>query len=162
MNPHGHDHDFDERDFDEREWQAQERALREARADLRAPADADDRAPAQYRAIADALRAPPPVSLPASFAADVARRAQARAPAGKPEAGLERWLVRALVAAFALSALLALGAYGTRLLAMLEGDVGAQGMQWLVVLAGCVALSWSMDWLRRRAGHDGSGPLRAA
>lgn len=159
MNPHGHDQDFDERD--EREWQAQERALREARAGLRAPLDADDRVRAQYRAIAEALRAPPPVSLPTGFAADVARLARARAPANAPEAGLERWLVRALVAAFVLSALLALGAYGARLLAMLEDGVGTQGLQWLGVLAGCVALSWSLDWLRRRA-DGGGGSLRAA
>lgn len=153
------EHGFDERGFDEREWQAQERALREARAGVAGPAEAEDPALAQYRAIARTLREPPAVALPAGFAADVARRAQARAAA--PEAGLERWLVRALVAAFAIGALAVLGIYGARLLAALDAAAGAQGMQWLGLLAGCVALSWSFDWLRRRAGGD-DGSLRPA
>ncbi len=155
MNTHGHDHDVDER-----EWQAQERAWRDARTGPAAAVGTDDRAQAGYRAVAHALRRPPPVALPDGFAADLARIAESRAPA--PEAGLERWLVRALVAAFVVSALLALGAYGARLAALLQAAAGAQGLQWLAVLAGCVALSWSLDWLRRRAGDGEGGPLRAA
>jgi hypothetical protein len=151
-------HGFEERGFDEREWQAQERAQREARAGIAGAPEAEEPALAQYRAIARALREPPAVALPAGFAADVARRARARA--AVPDT-FERWLVRALVAAFALGALGALGVYGARVLAALDAAIGAQGVQWLGLAAGCVALSWSFDWLRRRTGGD-DGSLRPA
>lgn len=157
MNRHRNDHD-------EREWQAQERALGEVRAGVQA--SADDITLAQYRDIAKALRQPPQSGLPPDFAASVARLAhQLPASAEHARSKLARSelaLVRALVAIFALSALVALGVYGDRLLAMLQAAAGAAGLQWSLALTACVALSWSLDWLRRRGGgseHDGGGRM---
>jgi hypothetical protein len=152
-------------DHDEREWQVQERALREARDGL--DMSSDDIALAQYRSIALALRQPPHGVLPADFAAGVARFAgegiaSERAAARVDGVVFEQVLVRILSAAFALSALAALGIYGGRLLAMLQSATGNEGLQWTLALAACVGLSWSLEWLRRRSGHGHDGPMRAA
>lgn len=130
------------------------------------PQDAGD---ASYRHIAEALRRPPPVDLPPDFAARVARVAEARAPDRVPESprlessrpkplpqsgAFERTLLRALVFAFALCAVVVGLVYGARVLAQLQAAIGMQGVQWTALLAGCLALSWSFEWLRRRPGDD--------
>jgi hypothetical protein len=35
----------------------------------------------------------------------------------------------------------------------LQAAIGAQGVQWAALLAGCLGLSWSLDRLRAYAGH---------
>ena len=151
-------------DQDEREWQAQERALREARDGL--PVTPDDARLARYRNIAEALRQPPQGALPADFASQVARIALQGSVAGRTAARgdatrFEQVLVRILSAAFVLSALVALGIYGGRLLTMLQSSAGDDGLQWLLVLAACAGLTWSFEWMRRRADHGQDGPMRA-
>ena len=115
-----------------------------------------------YRRIAQALRRPPPVDLPPDFAVRMARMAetlaQAPAPTAVPAAAadplLERVLLRALVAAFALGAVVVGFVYGARLFTQLQAAIGAQGVQWVALLAGCLGLSWSLDRLRALAGHS--------
>lgn len=148
--------------YDEHEWQAQERARREARNGPGMPAP-EDSAVAQYRYIADALRQPPRTALPADFAASVARIAARQAPMPAGDMMFEQMLVRILVAVFALSALLALGIYGDRLLAVLQSATDVEGLRWTLGLATCIGLSWSLDWMRRHWDHGhGGGPRRAA
>jgi len=120
---------------------------------------------ASYRHVAEALRRPPPVDLPPDFATRVARIAElptatsvTRSSRLKPllhSSAFERVLTGVLVAVFALGALAAALVFGARVLAQLQAVVGVQGLQWMALLAGCLGLSWSLDWLRRQAGHDG-------
>ncbi|HVI24668.1 MAG TPA: hypothetical protein VM576_00525 [Xanthomonadaceae bacterium] len=136
--------------FDEHEWQLQERALREEHAG--APA-ADERGVAAYRQVARALRQPLQAEgLPADFAARVAALAQARA--GLPESRLEQWLLHALLALLAVAGAGAFVLYGGAewLLAargLLPSALRGAGLPWLLTLAACLALSWSVDPLRR-------------
>lgn len=141
-------------EYDEREWQAQERALRETRDECAVPSE--DSMLARYRSIADILRQPPHARLPADFAASVARMAARQTPVPLTETTLERVLVRVLATAFAVSALLALGIYGGRLLALLQAATDAGGLRLALGLATCIGLSWSFDWMRRqwRHGHE--------
>jgi hypothetical protein len=173
MNTSGQDHEA-------HEWEAQERARRQVRDAVAAPPGAPSRRSgfsrglpgmgtpssaspqeagnASYRHIAQALRRPPPVDLPPDFAARVARIAEARAPspAAAEAPAFERVLVRALVFVFALCAVATGLVYGARVLAQLQAAIGLQGMQWTALLAGCLGLSWSFEWLRRRSGHRGA------
>src|SRR3546814_2613479 len=131
----------------------------------RSPASPHEAGDAAYRHVAEALRRPPPVDLPPDFAARVARIADVRAAtsvAGSPRleplpqsGAFERVLTGVLVAAFALCAVATGLVYGARVLAQLQAMVGVPGLQWMALLAGCLGLSWSLDRLRRRAGHDG-------
>lgn len=147
-------------DQDEREWQAQERALREARSGRRLPSD--DVVLARYQAIAEVLGQSPQHALPADFAGRVARIAAQRTNMQSPQPAGEQVLVRVLACAFALSAAVAFGAYGARLLAMLQAATGGDGLKWMLLLAGCMGLSWSLDRLRQRWWDDGGdGPMRA-
>ena len=172
-------------DHDAREWEEQEQARRQARvADATRPSfggsgfsrellpalerssekpcEAGD---ASYRHVAEALRHPPPVDLPPDFAARVARIAELQTATSvtkssrlKPllhSSAFERVLTGTLVAVFALGAVVAALVYGARVLAQLQALAGVQGLQWMALLAGCLGLSWSLDWLRRQAGHDG-------
>lgn len=143
-------------DYDKREWQAQERALHEVRSGVQPPSE--DIAVAQYRDIANALRQPPAEALPANFAECVARIASE--PAG--ETRFEQILMRVLATVFALSALAALGIYGARLLAMLQSATDAGGLRWTLGLAACLALSWSLDWMRQQLHQHDGGPHRTA
>ena len=129
-------------------------------------ASAHDAGEAAYRRIAEALRHPPPVDLPPDFAARIARMAGQRAPAAVanraqpeqslPSGELERALVGVLGCVLALCALVAGGVYGPRMFAQVQAAIGLQGLQWTSLLAGCLVLSWSFEWLRRRAGHGGA------
>jgi hypothetical protein len=181
-------HEHEARDREAREWAAQERARRQARDAAAVSPDPNDRvgsgfsreffrtaepspttphaaadADAPYQRIAEALRRPPPVDLPADFAVHVARIAEARVPGFVPKGSrlkplpqsgaLERTLVRALVFVFALCAVATGLVYGARVLAQLQAAIGPQGVQCTALLAGCLGLSWSLDLLRRRSGH---------
>ncbi len=174
------DPDRDARAREAREWAAQERARRQASGAPAASPDPDDEggsfsresfrtteappttphlsADASYQRIAEALRRPPSVDLPAGFAARVARLADAQATtpatAASIEPAFERGLVRALVATFALCAVAAGAVYGTRVLTQLQAAIGTEGLQWTALLAACLGASWAFDWLRRRVGHD--------
>ncbi|MDN5781025.1 MAG: hypothetical protein L0H23_03215 [Luteimonas sp.] len=143
--------------------------LRRARVGTEAPTAVrpQDAGDASYRRVAEALRRPPPIDLPPDFAADGARVAGARgatpvlasapSPMAAAEPAFERMLVRMLVLVFALCALAASAVYGARVFAQLRDAIGTQGLQWTALLAGCLALSWSFDWLRRHVGHGDDG-----
>ena len=179
-------HEHEARDREAREWETQEHARRQARAAAAVSPDPDDgggsgfsrelsrtpesspttphaAAEAPYQRIAEALRGPPPVDLPADFAVHVARLAEERAPVLVPErsrlkplpqsGAFERALAGVLVFVFALCALLSGAIYGARVLAQMQAAVGVQGLQWAALLVGCLGLSWAVDWLRRRFGH---------
>lgn len=149
-------------EYDEREWQAQERALHEVRNGVQP--SSEDVAVARYRDIANVLRRPPVDALPADFAERVARIASRPA----VETRFEQILVRVLAVVFAFSALAALGIYGGRLLAMLQSATDTGSLRWTLGLAACLAVSWSLDWMRRqlhhhdRAGGPDGGPRRTA
>jgi len=185
MNTPGHEHHIDEREACE--WAAQERGRQQASDAAAALAggsgfgreffsvaepslNPDTTEAASYRRIAEALRRPPPVDLPPDFAARVARAAALRAPVAFPAApessrpgpptqpaAFERALIGVLACAFALCTVVAALVYGARLSAQLQAALGVQGAQWTALLAGCLGLSWSFDWLRRRAGHGDNG-----
>ena len=134
--------------FDEHEWQLQERALRE---EHDGPS-ADTRALAAYRQVARALRQPPAGGLPADFAAQVAAFAEGRA--ARPEARLEQWLTHALLALLAGSGVAAFALFGGQawvagMLALLPPSLLANGLPWALALGACLALSWSIEPLRR-------------
>lgn len=139
---------------DEAEWLAQEQAWRDERDGV---ARAGDPLQASYRAVARALRVPPPGRLPSNFAVQVAARAAAMATQRPLDLRFEQRLVRALVGVFALSAAVAAALYGQQALAGLAALVPAisadESRDWISLVAGCVALSWSFHLLRHR-GRD--------
>lgn len=137
--------------IDAREWEAQERALRDARAGI---ATQDPQA-ARYRAVVDALRQPLPELLPPDFAARVAARAIAAAPRqAASDARLEGLLVRGLAALLGLSGAVTAALYGQQwlpaILAPLRLD-SASALNWALALAACVGMNWLIEPLRRRA-----------
>lgn len=144
--------------FDEHEWQLQERALREERAGAPVP---DERDLDAYRQVARALRQPLHAEgLPAGFAAQVAALAQARA--AFPESRLEQWLLHALLALLAVAGAGAFVLYGgaewlAAVQTLLPSALRGAGLPWWLTLAACLALSWSVDPLRRgwAARHPG-------
>ena len=142
---------------DEREWQAQERALHNERSGT--DAAADDALVARYRAIARALRQPPPAALPSNFAYEVARLAAVQPRPAEVDSVVEQWLMRALVGAMALAGAAAAVLYGGQWLqatGSLLAETGAVGVGgWIVTLAGCFAITLGVDWLRngRRGEH---------
>jgi hypothetical protein len=145
MNTRDH---FDARQW-EHEWQLQERALREERAGAPAP---EERNLAAYREIAHALRQPPAEGLPLDFAARVAALAQVRA--AVPDTRLEQWLVHALLALLAGAGAFEFLKYGGQAwvadtLALVPASLLDTGLPWLLALGGCLALSWSIEPLRR-------------
>ena len=154
-------------DHDQREWEAQERARHRARRGepaspgmpAREPGDESD----AYRRIAEALRQPPAVDLPADFAARIASVAEARPRAAAPApaaAVFERQLMRVLVGAFAPCAVFAGAVYGGRVLAQLQAMAGAQGLQWMALLAASLCVSWALESLRCSGGRG--DPARPA
>ena len=140
---------------DEREWQLQERALHEERMlrDRRIAATGDDDLLlAQYRSVAHALRQESS-AVPADFAASVLDAVQtAPAPAPAPAStGLERWLLRGLFAVFVLSGLAVAVLYGSQWLqgfVRLWSQAPSTSHNWLLALGACIAVSWSLRWLR--------------
>jgi hypothetical protein len=136
---------FDHACIDEREWQAQERA----RQDARAGTPSTDPLAARYRAVADALRAPPPDVLPADFAARVAAQVR-HAPL---DARFEGTLVRTLTTLLGLSGAVTAAVYGKQWLPAILGPLqldSASAMNWALALGACVAMTWVMEPLRTR------------
>jgi hypothetical protein len=135
---------FDNARFDEREWQAQERALQDARAGM----PSTDPLAARYRAVADALRMPPPDLLPPDFAARVAARVR-HAPLDER---FEGGLVRTLTTLLGLSGAATAAVYGRQWLPAILGPLqldSASALNWALALGACVAISWLAEPLRR-------------
>lgn len=148
---------------DEREWALQEAAMRGAAGAGAAPAGGEDaRALASYRAVADALRAPPAPALPPDFAARVAALAAARsAPTDTllDRLPVERWLLPALLAVMAVAALVVAAAYGAAWWRSAAGTFGSAAPMWGVAIAACAALSLGIDRLAAAAaGPHGARP----
>lgn len=122
----------------ERDWLAQEHALHspDRRADL---------------LLARALRTMPVSQPPPEFAAQVAALAAAghRPCPAADEAPLERVLLRILLALLGLSTLGALAWFGGRWWALASEALGAGALQWALVGAVCLLLSWLPDLARR-------------
>lgn len=141
---------------DEREWQAQETAMRCEREgrDLPAP----DALGVDYLPIARALNQPLDPMLPSDFAARVAALATVRRHSEQAESRLERLLLLGLAIVFGLCALGAVGIYGGNWLAnsfSMLAQIGSPTLAWPIALAGCLALSWAADVLRRRMADHG-------
>lgn len=141
---------------DDQEWQAQERALQEERLGSGA---SDDPLVAHYRLVARALRQPMADGLPADFARQVAARLAHAPPL---DTRLEQGLMRGLAVLLALSGavMVALNgpAWWQAFVAYLPASSGV-ALDWTLVLATCVGLSWALEQLRRdaRAGrHAGA------
>ena len=138
-------------DRNEREWQAQERALQQERHG-QAPGR-DDPLADGYRPVVRALLEPVPDALPADFARRVAERALRLAEhRAALDLRLEQNLMRGLVAALVLGGLFALAYYGGTLWRPLAAGVAASSSPaaaWLLPALACVALSWTMDLLRK-------------
>ena len=146
---------FDD-DFDEGEWQAQEHALRQERADVRANAGtARERS---YRLLARALAEPPAETLPADFAATMARQVRMfEAAEDAREQQFERWLIVALWSVLVLAVLGVAMVYADQLVAALRLGQAASSLppaQWLYTLLGCVAASALAQWLRPKLLHQ--------
>ncbi|MCD9033087.1 hypothetical protein LDO32_15265 [Luteimonas sp. Y-2-2-4F] len=134
-------------------WARQERARLAARGGDPAPAGVD----AADLAIARALRAPPPVELPADFAAALAHRAGLAPAVRDPDARLAGAGVAALLALLGLAAL-AVAAFPLAGLAdALSATAARLPLGWIAALGGCVLLSWAMERLLPPA----VGPARA-
>jgi hypothetical protein len=140
---------------DEREWQAQERALREVRAGM-APRDealgGDEILVARYRHVARVLAMLPAPGLHAGFAAEVARLAATRH--AVPDAGFELGLLRALLLAMVLSSAVVVAVYGVQWWRASAQLLGTDTLGWTIAVAACAALSWSLEWMRRRGAGD--------
>lgn len=128
------------------EWRLQERALRDERAGA---ATGDDSLLAQYRCVARALRQAPP-AVPEDFAAAVANTARAQVAATSSSSSFERGLLRGLFATLGLSGLVATVLYGGQWmqgLAQLWSRAPTTAYSWMLVLAACVAMSWSLRFV---------------
>lgn len=138
---------------DEHEWQAQESALREARAGI-APGEAGSTA-TDYRRVVDALRIAPPSALPVDFASQVARTVATRIDA---DARFERHLVVGLVVAFAIALVVAVASGGgasLRAVAALVPGASPATFNWLFAALACVAVSWTTARLPLPGGRAG-------
>lgn len=136
---------------DEREWQAQELAARAERAgnillDL-------DPLSAGYVPVVRALREPMAVGLPEDFAARVARLAVARASATAADSPMENRMLIALGLLLGLSALASAIIYGGNWFSAIPaafGKLGPSSGSWVLLLAGCLGLSWMGEQVRQR------------
>ena len=150
MNHHAPQHPMT--DAEEREWLAQERALRDERD--RAAAS-DDPLLASYRDVVRALRTPLPHALPANFASRMAAQCTRPLAAARVDTRLEEQVQRVLFGALAATAVAALAVYGKQWLQATADALPVLGsgaaMNWTAALMACLALSWSMESMRRRA-----------
>jgi uncharacterized membrane protein YecN with MAPEG domain len=126
-------------DRSEREWQAQERAREAEKRGL--PLEAGQRAVAEYRLIARALRTPAMEPLPADLAAQIVAHVNAAQAMGER---VERWMLRILGLVLAVAAAGAVAMYGAswapafaELLPRLSGNA----IGWVALVAGCLAVS---------------------
>jgi len=136
---------------EEREWLAQERAWREERDGAAA---SDDPALAAYREVTRALRTPQADGLPRGFAATMAARCDPAAASTGVDTRFEQHVQRLLLIALAVAATAACAVYGSQWLratiAALPLLASATALNWATALGACLALSWSLDVLRRR------------
>lgn len=136
---------------DEREWQAQELAAKAERAgnvllDL-------DPLSAGYVPIVRALREPMAVGLSDDFAVRVARLAAARASAAGADSPMENRMLIALGLVLGLSALASALIYGGNWFSAIPaafGKLGPSSGSWVLLLAGCLGLSWMGEQVRQR------------
>lgn len=129
-----------------REWRLQERALHDERAGA---ATGDDPLLAQYRSVARALRQAQP-AVPEDFAAVVASAARARVAATASSSTFERGLLRGLFAILVLSGLVATVLYGGQWMqgfALLWSRAPIAASNWMLLLAACIAMSWSLRFV---------------
>lgn len=139
-------------DASTREWLAQEQAMRRER--LHLDTLGDDARTLRYRALARVLRQSPGDLLPPDFAERMAAKVGAR-PAHRRAADtrLEWGLMIALALAFVIAAGVVTRLYGSTWLAPLMAlwpTPDPAALHWLLVLAGCLALSWLLG---RLPGH---------
>jgi len=133
--------------IDEREWQAQEQAMRAARA--RAAGATGD---GGYRAVAEAIVSTPLGAPPAGFAAAVPAELARRARRDRRIATLGFGLL-------AMAVLATSGAFSVPAWQALRAAVGGDASAWLSTIAGMAALSWACRQVlaMRAAGReDGS------
>lgn len=139
---------FDD-DASAREWLAQEQAMRRER--LHLDTLGDDARTLRYRALARVLRQQPGDLLPHDFAERMAAKVGAR-PTHRRAADtrLEWGLMLALAIAFVIAAGVVTRLYGSAWLAPLMALLPTPdpaALHWLLVLAGCLALSWLLGRL---------------
>lgn len=137
---------------DEREWQAQELAAKAERAG-NVSLELDGLS-AGYLPVARALRKPMPVMLDAGFAARVAQLAATGFRPAEVDSRMEQRMLLALGAVLAVSGLVVALIYGGRWMAPamnLPGLIGPSSINWLLLLAGCLGLSWLGEQFRQRA-----------
>jgi hypothetical protein len=143
---------------DEREWQAQERALHNERAGIAMPDD--DALGKAYQPIAQALRQPPALALPADFANQVARIAQSRPLQASVDGRFERLLITMLGVALGISAVVMGMTYGADWLrasaSLLPQSGGRTSVTWALSLCACMGLSWLIEQLHQRSQPAGN------
>lgn len=126
---------------DEREWLAQEQALS---------------MPSGRRAdtlLAHALRTLPASQPPPGFAVEVARLAAAGPrQANAADTRLERLLLNVLLGVLALSSLGVAAWYGSQWWTLASQALGAGAVQWALLGAVCLLLSWLPEAARRLHG----------
>ena len=155
-----HDHDRFEREA--LEWLAQERAREEERrGQPLAPAGQDpaERAVAEYRLIARALRTPAMEPLPMDLAAQIVGHVASVQALGER---VERWMLRILGLLLAAIAAGAVGIYGASwapAFAELLPDLSGQALGWGGLLLVCLAASFLGQGLGRTLLH---GDVRTA
>jgi hypothetical protein len=98
--------------------------------------------------LARALRTMPVARSPQGFAADVARLAEKRATLAG-DTRFERILQQALFAAMGIGALVAMLVYGDAIWRSSVGVLGSGTMQWILVAAACLMLSWLLAGLQQ-------------
>lgn len=125
--------------IDPEEWQAQEAALRAALSGQRAAPDAAD-----YLRIAQAIASAPQSGPPMRFARDVTLRI------ARHDAGIERWVSRVLLALLALAVLVIGAMFGPAWWGAIKQSAGPTASGWLLVVAGCVGVSWLAGRWRTR------------
>jgi hypothetical protein len=151
-----HDHDRFEREA--QEWLAQERAREEERRGLPlAPAGHDpaERAVAEYRLIARALRAPAMEPLPMDLAAQIVGHVSAVQALGER---VERWMLRILGLLLAAIAAGAVGIYGASWAPAFAGllpELSREAVGWGGLLVVCLAASFLGQGLGRWLLHGG-------
>ncbi|QBB71286.1 hypothetical protein ELE36_13485 [Pseudolysobacter antarcticus] len=127
----------------EHEWQLQELALHEERTGI---ASGDKNARLQrYRLLARVLREPLPQTLPADFAARLARLAEAEIQRSKLlDLRFEKALLLTFLLIFGLAVAFVITLYGDEWLRSIP-SVHSSAMQWLLALAACIGISRAMQ-----------------